>query len=313
MTKTVDPQPVHTLIKNIHSDFIPDWANQFYLAKKSEGVSPATLVFYKQQLGHFLRYCEWQAYTNIQDLDANSLRRFLLWHEETGHNAGGQHAAFRVLRTFLRWYEAEAEPEGWRNPIHKVKAPKLTVIPLAPVGLDEVAVMLKGISKNDFLDLRDRALLTFLLDTGARAGEALAVDIGDIDPVSGAVLIRQGKGRKPRMVFLGKTSRKALRAYLKHRRDTSPACWVSADRDRITYGGLRAIILRRAKRVGIRTPSIHSFRRAWALNMLRAGTDIFTLQKLGGWRSFQVMRRYLDQDDSDSQRAYDKGSPAERL
>jgi len=42
-------------------------------------------------------------------------------------------------------------------------------------------------------------------------------------------------------------------------------------------------------------------------------TDIFTLQKMGGWRSSQVMRRYLDQDDTDTRTAHEKGSPVDRL
>jgi len=63
----------------------------------------------------------------------------LLWHEETGHNPGGLHAAFRVVRTFLRWYESEAEPDGWTNPIYKVKAPKLAVQPLAPVEVEDIS------------------------------------------------------------------------------------------------------------------------------------------------------------------------------
>ncbi|MHB8114481.1 MAG: tyrosine-type recombinase/integrase [Bellilinea sp.] len=292
-------------------DYVTDWANQFYLAKKSEGVSPTTLIFYKQQLGHFLRYCEWQALSNIHDLDAHILRKYILWHEETGHNAGGQHAAFRVLRTFLLWYEDEVELQDWRNPIHKVKAPKLTVEPLDPVEVNDVSSMLHKCNGNNYLDLRDKALLLFLLDTGARAGEVINANVADINLVSGEVLIRLGKGRKPRTVFLGKASRKGMRAYLKLRTDTSPALWVSDDRERMTYGGLRAIIFRRAKQASIDTPSLHSFRRAFAINMLRAGVDVFSLQRLMGHADLQVLRRYLAQTTEDIAQAHRLGSPVD--
>lgn len=311
MSATVQPRLTHTTIGNLMPDYVTDWANQFYLAKKSEGVSPATLIFYKQQLGHFLRYCEWQALSNIHDLDANILRKFILWHEETGHNAGGQHAAFRVLRTFLLWYEDEVELQDWRNPIHKVRAPKLTVEPLDPVEVDDVAAMLHKCIGNNFLDLRDKALLLFLLDTGARAGEVINANVADINLVSGEVLIRLGKGRKPRTVFLGKASRKGLRAYIKLRTDTSPALWVSDERERMTYGGLRAIIFRRAKQASIDTPSLHSFRRAFAINMLRAGVDVFSLQRLMGHADLQVLRRYLAQTTEDIAQAHRLGSPVD--
>ena len=53
-------------------------------------------------------------------------------------------------------------------------------------------------------------LLLFLLDTGARAAEVCALNLEDIDQIAGAVIIRQGKGRKPRTVFLGQKARRVL-------------------------------------------------------------------------------------------------------
>lgn len=102
------------------------------------------------------------------------------------------------------------------------------------------------------------------------------IDIQDVDIVSGATLIERGKGAKPRTVFLGKASRNALRAYLKHRIDNHPALWVTDDGERLEYGGLRGILTRRAKLAGVNAPSLHSFRRAFAINMLRAGVDVFS-------------------------------------
>ena len=64
---------------------------------------------------------------------------------------------------------------------------------------------------------------------------------------------------------------------------------------------------RRASQVGIETPSLHSFRRAFALNMLRAGVDIFSLQKLMGHADLQVLRRYLAQTDEDTLEAHRRG------
>ena len=98
---------------------------------------------------------------------------------------------------------------------------------------------------------------------------------------SGEVYIHRGKGQKPRTVFLGKTSRKALRSYMKRRTDNNLALWVTVDGERLAYGGLRGIVIRRAKQAEVKTPSLHSFRRAFAINMLRAGVDVFSLQKQG--------------------------------
>jgi len=82
-------------------DFIPDWANSFYQAKKVEGGSSYTLTFYKQQLGHFLKYCDAQVIDQLAQITPNFIRAYLLWLEENGHNPGGQHAAYRDLIPFL--------------------------------------------------------------------------------------------------------------------------------------------------------------------------------------------------------------------
>jgi hypothetical protein len=47
-----------------------------------------------------------------------------LFLEAKGYNPGGIHAAYRTIRTFLNWWEQETEPEGWKNPIHKVRSTK---------------------------------------------------------------------------------------------------------------------------------------------------------------------------------------------
>jgi site-specific recombinase XerD len=171
------------------------------------------------------------------------------------------------------------------------------------------------ISKN-FYDLRDKALFLFLLDTGARASEVCAVDLEDIDLRIGIHLIKRGKGRKPRTIFLGKKSRRALRAYLKFYPSKSKinqdsALWVTQKESRLTYWGLNQILRRRAIEANIEKPSLHDFRRAFALNYLRNGGDIYSLQKLMGHADLQVLRRYLAQTTEDLQIAHNNFSPVD--
>ena len=58
--------------------------------------------------------------------------------------------------------------------------------------------------------LRDIAMILFMLDTGVRASEMVALSVSDLDSVSGAVQVKQGKGRRDRVVFLGAKAHKAL-------------------------------------------------------------------------------------------------------
>jgi site-specific recombinase XerD len=151
-----------------------------------------------------------------------------------------------------------------------------------------------------------------LLDTGARAQEFLNLNLEDLELASGSVLIRQGKGRKPRLVFLGRKAIRAVRAYFRFRQDTSHALWVSVHGERLTCTGLRLLLRRRAVAAELKEiPSPHDFRRAFALVMLRNGVDVFTLQKLMGHSDLQVLRRYLAQTDQDVQIAHMRGSPVD--
>lgn len=188
-----------------------------------------------------------------------------------------------------------------------MKAPRLAVQPLEGVTLETVKTLAKGASD------RDTAILYALLDTGARAREFLSIDLSDVNQATGEILIRSGKGRKPRFVYLGRQSRKALRRYLKHIQDTHPALWVTRDGDRLEYAGLRSLLTRRAKKAGIQPPALHDFRRGFALSMLRAGVDIYTLAKLMGHADITVLSRYLKLTDQDAARAHRQHSPIDNL
>jgi site-specific recombinase XerD len=286
----------------------------FLIDRKATGVAEGTLRFYRQKIKLFSDYCDDQAVKQIGQITPSFLRQYLLYLEESGHNAGGRHAAFRTIRAFFLWYEDEVEPQGWSNPIRKVKAPKVPMEPLEPVFFETVAQMVKACPYNTFTGDRDAAILLCLLDTGARASEFLSINLDDINQARGDILIRQGKGRKPRTVYIGKQSKRALRRYLNHRKDDSAVLWVTHPRfgsERLSYDGLREILTRRAQKAKVEEPSLHDFRRAFALAMLRNGTDIYTLAKLMGHEGITVLQRYLKQTYQDTEAAHRRAGPVD--
>ena len=288
---------------------LAEWAGSFLFDRKAQNLSAGTLAYYQVKLRKFLAFCEGQAIIEVEQLSAHELRRFLAWLEEGGHNPAGRLAFYRAIKTFLLWYESEAEPEGWKNPIRKVAPPKVPVEPLEPVGMDTIRAMLKACS-NGFLGARDKGMLLVLLDTGARAAELLAMRKEDVDLVAGSILIRSGKGRKPRTVFFGSATRRALRAYLKNRIET-PALWITEQCQPLSYWGLRHVVERRAREAGVKHPGLHGFRRAFALAMLRNGIDLVTLSRLMGHSGLAVLQRYLKQITEDLQLAHRRAGPVD--
>jgi len=94
---------------------------------------------------------------------------------------------------------------------------------------------------DDFTGARGETLLLCLLDTGAREREFLSLNLVNVDVIGGGVILHKTKNRKPRTVFLGKKSRKALRAYLKRRTDLNRALWVTIQGERLAISSLQGM------------------------------------------------------------------------
>jgi hypothetical protein len=93
----------------------------FLVDRQARGLSPQTVGFYRKKLGLFLASMEAQGAQTVEQVTPERLRLFLL-HEAEGRTPGGVHSLYRSVRAFLRWWEEETEPEGWRDPIGKVAA-----------------------------------------------------------------------------------------------------------------------------------------------------------------------------------------------
>ncbi len=294
----------------IVQDYLPIWINAFIVDRKARGLTNNTLLYYQRKLKQFNEYAESQAVTRISQLDATTIRQFLLWMEDTGHNPGGVRTSYRALRSFLHWYEEETDETTM---IHKVKAPKVPVDPLEGVTLETVMKMVEVCNSGSFTDDRDATILLALFDTGCRARELLSIQLADVNQMLGDVLIRSGKGRKPRTVYFGKATRKALRRYLQHRADDNPALFITiGDNSRLSYSGLREAVGRRAKLAGMaKQPSLHSFRRGFAITMLRSKTDLYTLARLMGHTDITVLKYYLKLTDVDTAEAHRRASPVD--
>ena len=286
--------------------------DSFLLNCRGKGLAKGTVEFYRKKLEYFARFCHENGVHFITEITPSHIRYFLDLLTENGHNEGGVHAAYRSLKTFMFWYEDEVEPEGWKNPIRKVATPRRSKIILDPVTIETLDAMLDTCERGTFAGDRDRAILLCLFDCGARAQEFLDIDLSDIKITMGEITIRSGKGRKTRTIYIGAKCRKAIRTYIKHRFDRLPALWVREDQEgRLEYWGLRSILVRRATDAGVKTPSLHAFRRGFALNMLRNGVDVYALQRLMGHETLDILKQYLKQTDQDLLLAHRLGSPVD--
>ncbi len=286
----------------------------FLVDREARNLSASTVRYYREKLAGFSAFAAHHGITSLLEVTPHHLRQYLNGLKQ-GHNPGGVSSFYRAVRALVNWYEMEFEPVGWKNPLDKVPAPRVPKKILQPTSIDAIKAMMRCCPNDTELGCRDRAILLGLLDTGCRASEFRYLDYGDVDLETGAAVVRAGKGGKGRTVFLGEEARKALKGYLDHRGELSPPAPLFATRTgtRFSLNGLREVLRRLAARAGIRTPSLHGFRRAFALNCLRSGMDPFSLQRLLGHSDLSMVRRYLAQTHEDLLRAHMKHSPVDGL
>ncbi len=183
-----------------------------------------------------------------------------------------------------------------KNPIRRVKAPKLVQEPIQGVTLEQFEALLKAC-----VNERDKALLMVLMDTGVRAAELCDIKVAELSWDS--ILIAQGKGRKPRTVFIGRRTRRQLHRYF---REWQPQTYLftNDEGDKLTYPALRQILRRLALRAGVPYASAHNFRRGFAIEPLRKGVDLLTLSRLLGHSSLSLLPRYAKQTSLDLAERY---------
>ncbi len=161
----------------------------------------------------------------------------------------------------------------------------------------DLLVWATGTEATREMQLRDRAILCLLLDTGLRASELCKLTVADLHLGDDAYVLVKGKGRKEREIGpLGVECQKNIRRHL--RGHSYPTVFVSRRHTPLTVSGLDQILYRLEEWagpeefIGIRV-SAHTFRHSFAVNFMKADGDIYTLSLLLGHTSVSTTQGYL--------------------
>jgi integrase/recombinase XerD len=141
---------------------------------------------------------------------------------------------------------------------------------------------------------RGRVLLQTTYACGLRVSEVVALRLTDLDSARHLVLIRQGKGRKDRLVPLAARLRDELRAYWRRYR---PRIWLFPGQPPsgpLSVAGAQRRCQRAVRRAGLsKHVTMHTLRHSYATHLLEAGCDLVTIQHLLGHRDLKTTARYL--------------------
>jgi len=156
---------------------------------------------------------------------------------------------------------------------------------------------------------RDAALIAILRGAGLRRREVVNLDLKDFTPSTGAILVRLGKGGKDRTVYLPLDAIGVVEEWINIRgRAADPLlCQVNkAGRvvlQRLTPQAVLYLLQKRATQAAIASFSPHDFRRTFAGDLLDAGIDLVTVQKLMGHSSPDTTSRYCRRSEETKRRA----------
>lgn len=296
----------------IRNHLISEEISNFIVDRHARNVSERTIEFYVDIFAIWQKWLIANNFNDMENLTANDIRKYMIELGEN-HNPGGVHAHWRSIKALFFWFEAENDLESWKNPMRKVAPPKVKANPIPGVPIQDVTALLSTCLSRNFLDLRDKAIIRTLIDTGMRRAEFCNVRIMDLDMETGALKVIGGKGNKDRIVFVSPTTRRDIMRYMRkrHSRDQRDWLWVTVSDVQLRPVGLREVIRRRAVKAHIPVPTPHDFRRTFAVECLRNGIDLVQLMYLMGHTSTTVLQRYLAIQDDDLRVAHERYGPVE--
>ena len=293
-------------------DPLPEPMERFLTYLRTQrGCPPTTVRTYRTALAKFAAYSARPAPAlRVRDF----FRRYQIELADVLPSPQSRGAALAALRTFLRWgYREEVFRQDFANLIVR---PRFVLGDPHPIPTADVPRLLAALPRATLRDLRDRALVHFLLSTGCRVSEACGVDRRELAEGGFRVL---GKGGKHRTVFLTGEAWRAVQDYLDARgHDGERALFVNVSRAwssarRLTPDGARDILRdlhmraetpEDAAALRLLTPP-HALRHTAATMLLEAtGGDTRLVQEVLGHATLETLRVYTQITDTRKRAAY---------
>jgi integrase/recombinase XerD len=265
--------------------------------------SEQTIKARRDQFKVFLRWCAGQA-NSPREITSPLLERYqrhlFYYRKKNGEplSVRTQHGMLVPLRGWFRWMTREKHIV--HNPAIDLELPRVgRCLPKRTLTLDEVESVLAEPNIRDARGLRDRALLETLYSTGMRRGECVQLKLYDIDFHNGTVFIRQGKGRKDRVIPIGNRALYWIEKYLAEVRpllvlEPDGSClFLSFYGAAISRDHLSGIVHDYVKAANIgKVGGPHLLRHTMATLMLENGAELRFLQEILGHENISTTQIY---------------------
>jgi len=195
------------------------------------------------------------------------------------------------------------------SPMDRIPVPVARLDQVMPFDPDEVKRLIIAARGGPF-PRRNEAIIRLLYDTGLRASELCSIKVSDLE-MSERRLTVVGKGNKRRVVAFGAKTARALWAYA---RDVAPErALFEGERGPLTRSGLQQLMTKAGIAAGVRDVHPHRLRHTFAVEFLRAGGNVFTLQTILGHTHLQMTQRYVAVAQADVVVQQRRHAPGDKL
>ena len=260
-----------------------DYQQLFLDAKKVEGCSLRTLLYYGTTLSRFFSTIKEPA----RRISTEQIRKYLADYQKINNCSNVTvNNIRRNLSSFFSWMEEEDHIlKSPMRRIHKIKTKKQ----VKEVISDEVIELLR----DNCPCLRELAMLDLLYSTGIRVGELVRLNVADVNFEERECVVF-GKGDKERRVYFDAKAKLHLQKYLQSRSDTNPALFVTLDapHDRLRISGVEIRLRELGRSVNIDKVHPHKFRRTMATRAIDKGMPIEQVQKILGHSQIDTTMQY---------------------
>ncbi|QLF92992.1 tyrosine recombinase XerC [Pseudomonas sp. ABC1] len=275
-------------------------------------VSPHTLDAYRRDLLKVATFCTHQGLGDWSGLKAPHVRSLIAEQHRQGQSSRSLARLLSSLRGLYRYLNAEGlcphDPTvGLSPPKREKRLPKV-------LDTDRAMQLLDTPADDDFIGLRDQAMLELFYSSGLRLSELVGLDLPQLDLSEGLVRV-DGKGGKVRVVPVGRKAREALQAWMPLRAMANPrdgALFISRKGVRL---GERAVQLR-VGRAGAQALGQHlhphMLRHSFASHLLESSQDLRAVQELLGHADIGTTQIYTHLDFQHLSKVYDQAHPRAR-
>lgn len=255
-------------------------------------------------LGYFLVWAAERGLTQPKAITKPILERYQrsLYHLRKANGEPitfrGQHARLVPLRAFFKWLARQNYL--LYNPASELELPRLEQrLPKHVLTKSEVEQVLQQPDVSEPMGLRDRAILETFYSTGMRRSELMGLSLFDLDRERGTIMIRQGKGKKDRMIPIGERAVKWIDRYLNTVRPElaigrgNTTLFLTSTGEAFTPNRLTQLVRDYVNAADIgKSGSCHLFRHTMATLMLENGADIRYIQAMLGHAELSTTQIY---------------------